>query len=188
MIAAYGSFVLAERAGVSGVLATVVAGVLCGRHGRDRGMSDTSRAATESFWQYVAFALNSIVFLLIGFEFDGKVFVAAWPDIMIAFIAMLLARMVVVGALLGIQRHTREAIPGKWGIVLVWGGLRGALSIVLALALPVELAQRQLLIAMTVGVVVLSVVLQGATMPMLIRHLRLRAANEDLVAADVSVR
>src|ERR1035437_2323602 len=179
MIAAYGSFVLAQSAGVSGVLATVVAGVLCGRHGRDRGMSEASRAATVSFWQYIAFALNSIVFLLIGFEVNGKELLAVWPEIMTAFIAMLIARAVVVWALLGVQHRSRDVIPGKRSIVLAWGGLRGALCMVLALTVPVEMAQRDLLIAMTIGVVVLSIVLQGSTMPMLVRRLGLSERGED---------
>ena len=63
MIAAYGSFALAEHLTVSGVVATVVAGMCCARHARDSGMSERSRAAAESFWEYVGFALNSIVFL-----------------------------------------------------------------------------------------------------------------------------
>lgn len=172
-IAAYGPFVLAEHFHVSGVLATVIAGALCGRHGRDRGMSDASRAATESFWQYVAFALNSIIFLLIGFEFDLRAFVALLPEVTAAFIAMVVTRSVVVAAALAIQRRGGEPLPRRWSIVVTWGGVRGALSMVLALAIPAGVPHRDVLIATTIGLVVLSVVLQGATMPLLVRRLRL---------------
>ena len=174
MIAAYGSFVLAEAVGASGVLATVAAGVMCGRHGRDQGMSAASRAAAESFWLYVAFALNSIVFLLIGFEFDGRRFLSLWPEALVAFTAMLIARAVIVGAVVLIQRRTRKAMPPSWGLIAVWGGLRGALSMVLALALPTDFPQRDLIISLTTGVVVASVVVQGTSMPLLLRRVGLK--------------
>ena len=119
----------------------------------------------------------------IGFEVDGKELLAVWPEVMIAFVAMLIARAVVVWALLGVQHRSRDVIPGKWSIVLAWGGLRGALCMVLALTVPVEMAQRDLLIAMTIGVVVLSIVLQGATMPMLVRRLGLSESGDDPFAA-----
>jgi CPA1 family monovalent cation:H+ antiporter len=171
MIAAYAPFVLAEHLGMSGVLATVIAGALCGRHGRDHGMSDRSRAAAESFWQYVAFALNSIVFLLIGFEFDlGHVY-SVLPVIVGAFVAMLFARIVVVSVTLALQRRGPDPLPSSWTVVVVWGGLRGALSMVLALALPADIPNRSLVIATTIGLVVLSILLPGATMPMLVRRM-----------------
>ncbi len=168
-IAAYGPFVLAEHFGMSGVLATVISGVLCGRHGRDHGMSDRSRAAAESFWQYVAFALNSIVFLLIGFELDIERVRTVLPAIVSAFLAMLLARAVIVGGTLAIQRRGADPLPSSWTPVVIWGGLRGALSMVLALALPAGIPSRDLIVATTIGLVVLSILLQGATMPLLVR-------------------
>ena len=177
MIAAYGSFVLAESWHVSGVLATVAAGVMCGRHGRDRGMSAASRAAVESFWQYVAFALNSIVFLLLGFAFEPWKFVTLLPMVVVAFVAMVGARAVIVALLMAGQRPTVERMPVSWGVVTVWGGLRGALSMVLAFALPAGFPQRDLIVALTTGVVIASIVLQGATMPWLLRRLGLAAAE-----------
>lgn len=178
MIVAYGAFVLAEAAGTSGVLATVVAGVMCGRHGREQGMSAASRAATETFWQYVAFALNSIVFLLLGFQFKAGNFLALWPEVLIGFTAMLIARVVVIAALMLIQRRTREAMPRTWAPVIVWGGLRGALSMVLALALPDDFPQRPLIVAIVTGVVVASVIVQGVSMPWLLRRVGLSTASK----------
>ena len=67
-IAAYGSFVAADHLDYSGVIATVAAGILCGNYGARTGMSPSTRVAVETFWEYVAFALNSVVFLLIGLE------------------------------------------------------------------------------------------------------------------------
>lgn len=172
VIAAYGSFVLADRLGFSGVLATVVAGMMCGRQGRDLGMSAPSRVAVQGFWEYVAFALNSIVFLLIGFQFDASRMRAIWLELVVAFAAMLLARAVIVYGMLVVGRGTRERMPMAWGSIVSLGGLRGALSMVLALALPTDLPQRELIVSMTVGVVLLSIVVQGLSMPVLIRRLR----------------
>ena len=180
MIAAYGAFVLAEDVGVSGVLATVVAGVMCGRHGRDHGMSARSRAATESFWEYVAFALNSIVFLLLGFQFNPSSFLSLWPEILLAFAAMILARVVVIAALVLVQKRMGEAIPRSWAPIVAWGGLRGALSMVLALALPDDFPQRALIVALTTGVVVASVIVQGLSIPWLLRRMGVAATVEGL--------
>ena len=95
-IAAYGSFVLAEDLHVSGVIATVVAGMLCGNYGRRGAMSAMTRAAVESFWEYVAFALNSVVFLLIGLEVSVSSLAPLWREILIAYVAVILARAIIV--------------------------------------------------------------------------------------------
>ena len=176
VIAAYGSFVLADRLAASGVLATVVSGMMCGRQGRDRGMSAPSREAVQSFWEYIAFALNSIVFLLIGFQFDAIRLRAIWPEILLAFAAMLLARAVIVASMLLLQRASTERMPRAWGGLITLGGLRGALSVVLALALPPELAQRDVIVSLTVGVVLVSIIGQGLSMPLLLRRLGMRGA------------
>jgi monovalent cation:H+ antiporter, CPA1 family len=173
VIAAYGSFVLAERIGVSGVLATVVAGMTCAREGRDLGMSPASRAAVESFWEYAAFALNSIVFLLIGFQVNALRLVPVFGAVLIAFVAMTAARGLAVLSLFLAGPVLREPIIPRWSVVLSWGGLRGALSIVLALALPDTLAGRDLIATLTIGVVCLSIVVQGLSMPPLLKALRL---------------
>lgn len=178
MIAAYGSFVLAESMHVSGVLATVFAGVMCGRHGRDAGMIPSSKLAAETFWRYVAFALNSIVFILLGFDFNATRLRAVWPAIIIAYATMMIARFLVVAALIPFRGSGIEAIPRRWSFVVAWGGLRGALSLVLALAVPADLPQRPLLIAMTIGAVVASVIVQGLSMPFFVKRLAAQSGAE----------
>lgn len=170
-IAAYGSFALAEQLHQSGVIATVVAGMICGSYGRPSGMSPTTRLAVESFWEYLAFALNSVVFLLIGFEVPIGSLVKYLPEILIAYVAVIAARAGVVSLVVMLMRRTRERIPTKWIAVITWGGLRGALSMVLALALPFDFPHREQLVTMTVGVVLLSLVVQGMTMAPLLRRL-----------------
>jgi CPA1 family monovalent cation:H+ antiporter len=173
VIAAYGSFVLAEEFDLSGVIATVVAGMLCGTYGWRLGMSASTKLAVESFWDYVAFALNSIVFLLIGFEVQLSTLVGSWAVIGVAFLGALLARFAVVVAVAALLRPTRERLPTGWPTVLTWGGLRGALAMVLALALPIGFPHRAQLVAMTFGVVLLSLVAQGMSMAWLLRRLGL---------------
>lgn len=176
-IAAYGSFGLAERFHLSGVIATVAAGMLCGNYGARKGMSPTTRVAVETFWEYVAFALNSVVFLLIGFEVRLGALGAAWAAVLVAFFAVLLGRGVAVGATALALRRTEERITSRWSAVLVWGGLRGGLSMVLALGIPRTFAHRDLIVTMTFGVVVASILAQGLTMGALLRRLGLVTSN-----------
>jgi CPA1 family monovalent cation:H+ antiporter len=176
MIAAYGSFVAAEALHSSGVIATVAAGMVCGNFGAPRGMTPAVRVAVESFWEYVAFALNSLVFLLIGLEVPVSRLMLEWRPILLAFIAVLGGRAFVVFLTSSLLRWTREAVPWRWSLVLTWGGLRGALSMVLALALDPSFSQRDIIVSMTFGVVLLSIVVQGTTTEPLLRALGLTGA------------
>jgi CPA1 family monovalent cation:H+ antiporter len=170
-IAAYGSFVLAESLGYSGVIATVAAGMLCGNYGARTGMSASTRIAVETFWGYVAFALNSLVFLLIGFEVNVRSLVPYVPVILVAYAVVMLARAAAVTATTALLHRTRERFPLSWGVALTWGGLRGALPMVLALSLPRTFAPRDLIINITYGVVVIFILVHGLTMSRLLRFL-----------------
>jgi CPA1 family monovalent cation:H+ antiporter len=183
-LAAYGAFVLAEQFHYSGVIATVTAGMLCGNYGARTGMSPSTRIAAETFWDYVAFALNSIVFLLIGFEVHLHDLIASWPVILLAYGVVTIGRAGVIFAGSAVLRLSREPIPWRWSAVLTWGGLRGALSMVLALSLSPHFPNREAIVTMTFGVVLLSILVQGLTMSPLLRWLgiverqELRAAYE----------
>jgi CPA1 family monovalent cation:H+ antiporter len=173
-VAAYGSFVSAESLHSSGVIATVAAGMLCGNYGaRGGGMSPSTRIAAETFWEYVAFALNSIVFLLVGFEVHLATLLQYWLPILVAYLVVTLGRGLMICIGCGLVRMTRERFPWRWSAVLTWGGLRGALPMVLVLSLPKTLAYRDLLISMTFGVALLSILVQGLTMSGLLKHLGL---------------
>jgi monovalent cation:H+ antiporter, CPA1 family len=172
-IAAYGSFVVAEQLHYSGIIATVAAGVVCGSFGAPRGMSTKTRFALESFWEYVAFALNSIVFLLIGMDVSLHSLVLDWRPIVAAFLVVTAARAVVVFLAAAAARRTSERLPWSWAVMLTWGGLRGALSMVLALALPANFPGREWIETTTFGVVILSIVLNGLTAAPLLRRLGL---------------
>ncbi|MEO7101712.1 MAG: cation:proton antiporter [Gemmatimonadaceae bacterium] len=185
-IAAYGSFVLGEQLHYSGVIATVTAGMICGNYGRRIGMSPSTQLAVVSFWEYIAFALNSVIFLLIGFEVSPLALLASWAVIAIAFIAVVAGRTGVILGMTVLLRRTRERIPLAWGAALTWGGLRGALSMVLALALPFDFPERRLLITMTFGVAIVSILVQGVSMPYVLRRLGLVRADDDRLAYDIA--
>ncbi|HEX7663127.1 MAG TPA: sodium:proton antiporter [Polyangiaceae bacterium] len=172
MIAAYGSFGVAEELGVSGVIATVVAGVGFGSY-RETAMSEQTKASLGSFWEYVAFALNSIAFLLIGLSVHVGSLVRQWLPIALAFVAVVLGRAIIVALGTLVVRPTHERIPWTWSAVLTWGGLRGALSMVLALSLPADFPERELVVTMTFGVVLLSILVQGTTTSLLLKKLGL---------------
>jgi CPA1 family monovalent cation:H+ antiporter len=169
MIAAYGTFIVGEQLHVSGVIATVAAGLMSGSYTTRVAMSESTRVAVSSFWEYIAFALNSVVFLLIGFEVPLADLARYWREILLAYAAMTVARAGVVYTVARLGRRSRHAWPVRWSHILLWGGLRGALSMVLALSLPANLPERELIVAMTVGVVLLTLVVQGMTMKPLLR-------------------
>ncbi|MBK9262146.1 MAG: Na+/H+ antiporter [Polyangiaceae bacterium] len=180
MIAAYGSFVIAERFHTSGVMATVVAGMLCGNYAAHVGMTPTTRIAVETFWEYLAFALNSIVFLLIGFEVELTSLLATWKPIVTAFVVVILARAFVVYGVSLILRPTRGRIPWAWSAVTTWSGLRGALSMVLVLGIETGFHHRELLVNMTFGVVILSILAQGLTMGPLLKWLKIAGVQSEI--------
>jgi CPA1 family monovalent cation:H+ antiporter len=183
-IAAYGAFVAAEHLHYSGVIATVAAGMLCGNYAARVGMSPSTRVAVETFWEYVAFALNSLVFLLIGFEVHVRALLESWQAILVAYGVVMVARSVVIATVSALLGTTRERIAPRWSAVLTWGGLRGGLSMVLALGLPASFPHRDLLITMTFGVVVLSILIQGMTMAPLLRWLGIVSGHEARAAYE----
>jgi CPA1 family monovalent cation:H+ antiporter len=177
-IAAYGSFVTAEHFHYSGVIAVVVAGVLCGNYGARTGMTPSTRVAVGTFWEYVAFALNSMVFLLIGLEVHLEALFGSWQVILVAYLVVTAGRGLVIFAVSGFLRRTREKIPWPWSIMLAWGGLRGGLPMVLVLSLAKDFPHRDLLVTMTFGVVMISILVHGMTVSPLLRWLGIVKGRE----------
>lgn len=162
-VAAYTSFLIAQKIGVSGVMSTVAAGLVSGERGLSKVNFPSIRISTENFWEFIVFAMNSLIFLLMGFEIDIKMLLLIWPIVLLAYIAVLIARSVIVLLTWILYYPTKYKFPLKWSFVLTWGGLRGALSMVLALSIPESFAFRELIITMVFGVVLLSILIQGLT-------------------------
>lgn len=162
------TYAVATRLHVSGPLAVVVAGLFIGNHGKQFAMSQTTREHIDTFWSVLDEILNSLLFLAIGFEviavtITGQIVGAG----LLAIPVVLFARFVSVAGpitVLGLRKEfTRGAIP-----VLTWGGLRGGISVALALSLPPS-EVKPVLLATTYAVVIFSIVIQGLTIERVVR-------------------
>ena len=171
-VLAYGAYLIAEQLHVSGVLAVVVAGLVNGNLG-PQGMSPTTRIVLFNFWEYLAFLVNSFVFLLIGMEVNISTLIGSWRPILWAILAVLAARSLTTYSLTWLGNRVSEPIPLPWQHVLNWGGLRGAISLALALSLPIALGpERNTVQTMAFGVVLFTLLVQGTTMKPLLKWLR----------------
>lgn len=181
-VAAYGSFLLAENLHFSGVLATVAAGLLMGNLGvlgEDENLisSAGARSFVIDLWEFGAFIANSLIFLLIGLSLVPLIRVDA-RALLVAIGLVLAGRALSVYPVCLFFRPSTWAIPLREQHVLWWGGLRGALALALALALPPSFPLFNEILATAFGVVVFSVVAQGLTMPLLMRKLKFYDGNK----------
>jgi CPA1 family monovalent cation:H+ antiporter len=174
-IVAYGSFLLAEYFGVSGVLATLTAGLMVGNIGWRSAISEGGRGHVLAFWQYAAFLANSFVFIAIGTHEARQDFARYWPIAAVAIVVVLAGRALSVYPLCALLAWTPLRVPGKYQHVLFWGGLRGALA--LALALPDNIPERPVIVVTAFAVVAFSVFAQGIAMPWWIRWLGIRTGT-----------
>ena len=179
VLSAYGAFIAAELLGLSGVIACVVAGMVTGNWGAPLGMEPATRAAVNAFWSYTAFLLNSFIFLLMGLEINLAKLAHYFPEILIGWVSINLARAALVFSKYAIMRAAgSEGLPRSWATVLTWGGLRGGLSMVLALSLPRDFSHREMILHVTFGVVLLTLLVQGLTIKPLLRSVGLaRSSN-----------
>lgn len=177
-----GSYALARRLHVSGPIGIVVAGLFIGNHGRSFGMSERTRENLDKFWELVDELLNAVLFVLIGLEvvlikLDRQLLLAS----AVAAALVLGARFVTVGVPLVLLRQRWQIARGSVRL-LTWGGLRGGISVALALTLPPG-PHRDAILAITYGVVVSSILVQGLTLKLLARRLLGSASESDTAAA-----
>lgn len=169
-ILALSAFVIAEHfLDVSGVMATVAAGLTMGSYGRTK-ISPPVHRDMVAFWEYFAFICNSLIFLLVGLSVDFALFVNHSQAIFFGALAVVVGRAVVVYTLFPLigRFKTVERVSRAFQTVIFWGGLRGVLAIVMALSIPAELEQRSFILALTLGVVLLSLFINGLTIRPLI--------------------
>lgn len=170
-LAAYGSFMLAEHAHFSGVLAALTAGLVAGNFRRSIAPTAAGRDALQSFWEYAGFVINSLVFLLIGSRAAGMHFGAVWKPALIAIALVTVGRALAIYPPCALFARSRLRIDIKHQHILFWGGLRGALALALALALPASLPHRDDIVTVAFAVVAFSIFGQGLTMTPLLRKL-----------------
>lgn len=173
-ILAYGSYLLAHHLHVSGVIATACAGMMLGNVGAKKGMSRKTLTEMHSFWEYVSFVMNSLVFLLIGLEIHVGEMLGNWWTLLLAIFAVLLGRALSIYPLIALNNLFAEKISLRWQHVFVWCGLRGALALALALSLSSDFPNREEILDLTFGVVIFSIVVQGLTIKPLVKFLKLR--------------
>jgi CPA1 family monovalent cation:H+ antiporter len=132
-------------------------------------MSPTTRIVVANFWEFTAFIANSLIFLLIGLVVDPILLFQNWKAILVAILAVLVSRAIVIFGFSAINR----TIPKKWQLIIFWGGLRGAISLALALGLGGYPELR----AMAYGVALFTLLVQGVTMGSLVNRLKLKTTN-----------
>jgi CPA1 family monovalent cation:H+ antiporter len=170
VLAAYGSFLLADKLGVSAVLATLSAGMAVGNFGPSRSLTERGGEALVRFWDFAAFLANSMIFLLIGTREADHPFTDYLAAAAIGTLLALAGRAAAIYPLSALYRRSRLAVSGMARHLLFWGGLRGALALALALAAPTTLPERDALIGVAFAVVAFSIFVQGLTVPSLLRR------------------
>ena len=176
VVLAYGTYLLADSFGLSGVIATVTAAVVLGNYGPGRALTQTGADAIDTVWEFLAFLLTAVVFLLVGLAIPPERLIGSLGPIVWVVIAMLLGRVLIVYGLLGAGSRLAPlpglwaAVPGPWLHVLFWGGLRGAVAVAMALALPLEVPQRALLQDITFGAVLFTLLVQATTIGWVVRR------------------
>ncbi|BAZ46802.1 Na+/H+ antiporter [Chondrocystis sp. NIES-4102] len=174
LVSAYGTYIIAEELGGSGVIATVTMGLILGNFGSRIGMNPRTRVIVTEFWDFLAFFVNSIVFLLIGDQIHFATLKDNLNIIAVTIVAMIVTRAIAVYGLSSLTNIiTKSDIPPQEQTILWWGGLRGSVSIALALSIPAILPQRDTIIATVFGVVLFTLLVQGLTVKPLLEKFNL---------------
>jgi len=178
-VAAFGAFLLADYFHSSGVLAVLISGLIIGNLGNIGSISNRGQEAVGAFWEFAAFIANSFVFLLIGVSelALSSLLIKHFGLIVLAVLASLIGRAISVYGVTALFSRSKHKIEPHHQHVLVWGGLKGALSLALAIGLPPNFPFREQILSVTFGVVAFSVIVQGTTMPILMRKLKLLKTN-----------
>lgn len=183
LVSAYGTYIITEDLGGSGVIGVVTTGVILGNFGSRIGMQPSTRLAVTQFWDFLSFFVNSIVFLLIGDQIRYADLKANLGLIAITIIATIVTRAITIYGLGWLSNViAKSKISLSDATVLWWGGLRGSVSIALALSVPVILPERTAIIATVFGVVLFTLLVQGLTTKPLLQ--RIKPLGDQLVRQE----
>lgn len=191
VVVAYGSYLLADRLEQSGLIAAVVAGLVFGSYGKRMGASRAGSEAMDTIWEFAAYLLTTLVFLLIGLAIGVDQVIAALPPALAVFATLLLSRALIVYVLLGggagVLSRLGWASPFsmEWLHLIAWSGLRGAVATALALALPADVPNRGMLQGIIFACVLLTLLVHGTTVEILVTRLGLdREHRSERAAPD----
>ncbi len=171
-LVAYGALFIGQQFGVSPVMAIVTAGIVLGSYGSKVSMTASTRIAIDTFWEYAAFVVNSLVFLLIGLQINLALLAKYSHLIAIGILALIVSRIVIAYGLSQFVSTKKLPIPLPWRHILFWGAIRGSLSMALALSLPIDFPRREELIVLTFGVVLYTLLVQGLSLEPLVKLYR----------------
>jgi CPA1 family monovalent cation:H+ antiporter len=174
LVAAYGTYVITENLGGSGVIGVVTTGLILGNFGSQIGMQPRTRMIVAQFWEFIAFFVNSIVFLLIGDQIGVNSLKENLGLIAVTVVAMLVTRAISIYGLGWLSNWLASSrISLSEQTIVWWGGVRGSVSIALALSVPDAVPQREAIIATVFGVVLFTLLAQGLTIKPWLVKLRL---------------
>lgn len=174
LVSAYGTYLITEELGGSGVIGVVTVGVILGNFGSRIGMNPRTRLLVSEFWDFLAFFVNSIVFLLIGDQINYGRLEQNFGLIGVTIATVLATRAVAIYGLGGLSNWLFKSEIGlREQTVLWWGGLRGSVSIALALSVPAMLSGREEIIDIVFGVVLFTLLVQGLTTRLFLEKLGL---------------
>jgi monovalent cation:H+ antiporter, CPA1 family len=166
---ALSTFQVGQFLGVSGIVAVVIAGLMMGN--LERSQAASTRITVLSFWEYAGFGVNTFIFLLIGLEINLSTLVMTFPAVIFTVLCYQVGRALSVYPLLAIVKRFDRPIPLKWQHILFLGNIKGSLSMALALSLPSSIPGRDRLIALVFGTVLVSLLVQGVSLPWIVRRL-----------------
>ena len=178
VVLAYGTYLIADELHLSGVIATVTAAVVFGNYGPGRTLSQTGADAIDTVWEFLAYLLTAVVFLLVGLAIPPARLLDSMVPIAWAVAGMLVGRALIVYVLFGAASRLAPfpgmagAVPMAWLHVMFWAGLRGAVAVAMALALPRDMPQRELLQDITFGAVLFTLVVQATTIGRVVERAR----------------
>ena len=191
LLSAYGIYWTADAIHISAIIAVLVTALILGNYGRSIGMSERSRTDADTFWRMLAFLGNALIFLLMGVQIHpfARQLLAGptltiWLVILVAIGVVLLARFVLVlvltarswvrlpqkTALPFLAPLVKQPLPHSWQLIVFWSGLRGALSLALVLALPLDVPSREILVISTYAVVLFTLLVQGLSLRWVLQH------------------
>jgi CPA1 family monovalent cation:H+ antiporter len=205
LISAYGIYWVADVLHLSAIIAVITSALVLGNYGRRIGMSERTRSDVDTFWRMLSFLANALIFLLMGVQFHpfarllfSSPALSTWLVALFAIAVVLLSRFVLVlvltvrswisfpgrEGLSFLPPLIKQPLPRAWQLIVFWSGLRGALSLTLVFALPVEIPSREILVVSTYAVVLFTLLVQGLSIRWVLQRIRHANARRAKVAEE----